>query len=377
MLKDVIARNKAAEALGITIGVSRHWLSDGWPETISIKTLAKWQYPDDIASQDALIRTVKGLVASGRLPRRYVEPDYFAADNPPLSPWDVDDWFKRQNVEPCEHIKAWIDAAQPATEQKPNKQLIEWLNKAPAERGEFTDDMMKGVRVYKIIPPIVPYDDWLNRKQITLEEALMLSLGLNPVDPDDKDPLFFPQDDYDNRRNQAMQWMKSSLLHTAINREERDRDYYVKPLEFFRLAMANDWLDPLNAQLDPIIAFLEQNPTELKTETAAKPRTETATDDADRERTNNNDIAYSGLLKELSRKDAWFQVIDDMTQTFYKEFGAIPNVAQAWGRLWMTPPAGYEITTGTDKGEDCLKMPGVKALSQTAFAKRWGKYSRQ
>jgi hypothetical protein len=265
MLKDVIARNKAAEALGITIGVSRHWLSDGWPETISIKTLAKWQYPNDIASQDALIRTVKGLVASGRLPRRYVEPDYFAADNPPLSPWDVDDWFKRQNVEPCEHIKAWIDAAQPATEQKPNKQLIEWLNKAPAERGEFTDDMLEGVRVYEIIPPIIPYDDWLNRKQITLEEALMLSLGLNPDDLEDKDPLFFPYDEYRNRRDRAMQLAKSGLLHIWINREEKDRDYYVKPLEFFRLAMNNDWLDPLNAQLDPIIAFLEWNQAEIKT----------------------------------------------------------------------------------------------------------------
>jgi hypothetical protein len=158
-----------------------------------------------------------------------------------------------------------------------NPQLIEWLNKSPAERGEFTDGMMEGVRVYEIIPPIIPYDDWLNRERITLEEALMLSLGLNPNDPGDKDPLFFPQDEYANRRNQAMQWKKSGLLHTEINREEQDRDHYVKPLEFFRLAMANDWLDPLSAQLDPIIAFLEQNPT--------KPRTVTATGGADREPT--------------------------------------------------------------------------------------------
>jgi hypothetical protein len=107
----------------------------------------------------------------------------------------------------------------------------------------------------------------------------------------------------------------------------------------------------------------------------ARPKTETATGGADRERISNNDIAYSGLLKEPLRKDAWFQVIDDMTRAFYKEFSAIPNETQAWGQLWTKPPAGYEITTSTDKGEDCLKMPGVSALSRTAFAKRWAKYS--
>lgn len=105
---------------------------------------------------------------------------------------------------------------------------------------------------------------------------------------------------------------------------------------------------------------------------------ETATGSADRGRAINNVVSNSGLLKEPSRKDDWFQAIDDMTLAFHKEFGSIPNEVQAWGRLWKKPPAGYEITTGTDKGaEDCLKMPGVSALSRTAFAKRWASYSRQ
>jgi hypothetical protein len=91
--------------------------------------------------------------------------------------------------------------------------------------------------------------------------------------------------------------------------------------------------------------------------------------------TGNNDIAYTGLLNDLRRKDDWFQVIDDMTKAFYKQHGTIPNEVQAWGRLWTKHLAGYEITTGTDKGEDCLKMPGVSPLSRLAFAKRWRKYS--
>lgn len=88
-----------------------------------------------------------------------------------------------------------------------------------------------------------------------------------------------------------------------------------------------------------------------------------------------NDIAYSGLLNTPSRKDDWFQVIDDMTRAFHKEFGAIPNQTQAWGRLWTNPPAGYAITTDASRGEECLKMPGVSPLTRTAFAKRWVKYS--
>jgi hypothetical protein len=88
-----------------------------------------------------------------------------------------------------------------------------------------------------------------------------------------------------------------------------------------------------------------------------------------------NDVAFSGLINDLSRKDDWFQLIDDMTRDFYKEHETIPNEVQAWGRLWAKSPAGYEITTGTEKGEDCLKMPGVSPLSRSAFAKRWRKYS--
>ncbi|MBL1265728.1 hypothetical protein [Candidatus Methylomicrobium oryzae] len=88
-----------------------------------------------------------------------------------------------------------------------------------------------------------------------------------------------------------------------------------------------------------------------------------------------NDIADSGLLNEPSRKDDWFQVIDDMTRAFHTDFKILPNEVQAWGKLCEKPPAGYEITTSTCNGEDYLKMPGAPLLSRTAFAKRWAKYT--
>lgn len=70
MFNDLHARNKAAESLGIEIDGRRHWLSDGWPQTIPVSTLAKWQFPDDRAAQDALIQAVKLAAEAGELKKR-------------------------------------------------------------------------------------------------------------------------------------------------------------------------------------------------------------------------------------------------------------------------------------------------------------------
>lgn len=89
----------------------------------------------------------------------------------------------------------------------------------------------------------------------------------------------------------------------------------------------------------------------------------------------NNDTDFSGLLNIPKKTDDWFNVIDDMTSDFHKKWGEIPNKSQAWGALYKSPPKGYEITTGTDKGEDCLKMPGAANLGKRAFIERWKKYT--
>lgn len=90
---------------------------------------------------------------------------------------------------------------------------------------------------------------------------------------------------------------------------------------------------------------------------------------------NNNDVKFSGLLNIPKRINDWFQVIDDMTKDFYGQYKRIPNELQAWGQLWASPPDGYEITTSKDRGEDCLKMPGVSNLSKKSFNDRWRKYT--
>ena len=90
-----------------------------------------------------------------------------------------------------------------------------------------------------------------------------------------------------------------------------------------------------------------------------------------------NDIDFSGLLNIPSKVDDWFRVIDDMTRGFYAKWGKMPNETQAWGALWKNPPEGYEITTGKDRGDDCLIMPGVTNLSKRGFSDRWKKYTRK
>ncbi|PPD44363.1 MAG: hypothetical protein CTY16_12020 [Methylobacter sp.] len=80
-------------------------------------------------------------------------------------------------------------------------------------------------------------------------------------------------------------------------------------------------------------------------------------------------------LNAPARQDDWFDAISDMMEAFVNEFGKMPNETQAWGMLSDRPPVGYIINKGQDKGEDCLKMPGTKPLSQSSFSKRWTKYT--
>jgi hypothetical protein len=93
---------------------------------------------------------------------------------------------------------------------------------------------------------------------------------------------------------------------------------------------------------------------------------------------NKNDMELSGLLNlPPQRLNGWAQVIDDMTRDFFNEHGKIPNETQAWGVLWTNPPKTYSITTGKDRGDDCLFMPGENLLSKSGFIKRWKGYTKK
>lgn len=89
---------------------------------------------------------------------------------------------------------------------------------------------------------------------------------------------------------------------------------------------------------------------------------------------NGNDIEFSGLLNIPKKIDDWFEVIDAMAKDFFNENGTIPTKAQAWSKLWASPPDSYEITTGKDRGENCLKMADL-TLTKRNFNERWKSYT--
>lgn len=102
------------------------------------------------------------------------------------------------------------------------------------------------------------WDDWLSREEITIDDALWLSMP-SPIKPPGTG---FPEtslfdDEYKERREIVESWQKKGMLPGKIKREEIDRDWYIKPLVFFRLAKEYEWLNPLNPEHDPIFIYLE------------------------------------------------------------------------------------------------------------------------
>lgn len=171
--------------------------------------------------------------------------------------------------------------------------------------------------------------------------------------------------------------------------------FYFDPLTFIEWAISKqlqllpevaDWYNKTIAKpTDEDVAKISENEKVTNQPEADKPwlvsnqreqRAQSAESTRQQQPSGNN-IALSGILNEPSKKDDWFYLIDDMTKEFYSEHGKAPNSTQAWGQLWTNPPQGYAITNGTDKGENCLNMPGVKPLCISAFNKRWNKYTSQ
>lgn len=123
-----------------------------------------------------------------------------------------------------------------------------------------------------------------------------------------------------------------------------------------------------------IMAFEEKHP-ELAVYDGSRDKEQSLPSIPDAKEGNLPKPTRDALSKPPKRRNAWFEAINDMTTDFYNEFGKIPKQSQAWGRLCTQPPHGYEITTGKDKGEECLNMPGEKTLSRSAFNKRWSSYT--
>lgn len=91
-----------------------------------------------------------------------------------------------------------------------------------------------------------------------------------------------------------------------------------------------------------------------------------------------NEVEFSGLLNIPSKKDDWFEVIDEMTKNYFNEHRTMPTKAKAWAALWTNPPDDYKITTHEDKNDSYLTMPATKKpLSRTNFMDRWENYTEK
>lgn len=178
-------------------------------------------------------------------------------------------------------------------------------------------------------------------------------------------------EDIKSRQKQVAEKLRKQLPAPTSDEidEGKNLNLYVYPLDVIESIL------PLPKQLRDIQKPLSEQQAETVGNDGADSQAVTEPASTKVIQPNSNDIEYSGLLNIPSKIDSWFQVIDDMTRAFYRQYTKIPNETQAWGQLWETPPEGYKITTGTDKGEDCLNMPGVSNLSKSAFSKRWAKYT--
>lgn len=125
--------------------------------------------------------------------------------------------------------------------------------------------MWEGVRVYQPEAPVIPYNEWKNRK-LSLYELLNWTTGQSP---DDKELNFFDsiglsQDDIiENLRNEVVQWIKNGELKAkGVNNGGSEEYPEIDPFSFFELAAMKGWCLP-----SPIHEFLHQNETKAKAAT--------------------------------------------------------------------------------------------------------------
>lgn len=92
---------------------------------------------------------------------------------------------------------------------------------------------------------------WLNRKQINLDECLLLAMGENPHAPDINQ--YYDEDKYIELRDKAEQWILSRELQAIGELNNGSQEYKnIEPLSFFKLARLNGWFlpKPVNDWLD-------------------------------------------------------------------------------------------------------------------------------
>lgn len=107
-----------------------------------------------------------------------------------------------------------------------------------------------------MINPVIPYQEWLNKK-CSLDELLLLSIKENPHD---KDLDFFVSIDlfdsntYETRRDESERWINTLELYADDGPDDSPGEFYnIDPFLFFTLAIKAQWALP-----QPIRDFLNK-----------------------------------------------------------------------------------------------------------------------
>lgn len=272
------------------------------------------------------------------------------------------------------------------------KQLADYLGvKAPVRMVEACNKKSEKQIVGDAIEPVsqskgtrvmVNYKAWALRPNLDLFTAAALWLEKNPFECDEwNDTEFFEVgnialnllDHLAMKENYPTE--KILALRKLIGDKISDRVEFLKLIGQFIASREQLKEIALKSEVKPEFLFL----SDITLESVDRPvdavqgvdsRQEAVKDDAGIDCFN-----VSGLLNNPKRMDDWFEAIDDMTKDFYREYGKVPNQAQAWGRLCTATPDGYEIKVTKRDREEYLEMRGSKPLSKEAFNKRWKKYT--
>ena len=77
-----------------------------------------------------------------------------------------------------------------------------------------------------------------------------------------------------------------------------------------------------------------------------------------------------------TRKDDWYNLIEEMMFAYRKEYGSFPDAIKAWSYLWGNPTKGNGVSTGKDSGgEDALRMTN-NTLGKSNFRKRFSRWTK-
>ncbi|ATG89136.1 hypothetical protein [Methylomonas koyamae] len=165
-----------------------------------------------------------------------------------------DEWLKKPVWSPSQAVCLFFGIDPEQTNQDDLSNLLDII---PGIKGKkcLTPIQWKLFALERKLPVSKPIEniqhkpinllDWLNKEQITLDDALLLAMGQNPVDFDIFDTELF-WDEYQELFKKAKTWVDNCEIKVkAILTDDGSSEYReIVPFEFFRLAKANNWFLP-------------------------------------------------------------------------------------------------------------------------------------